>query len=86
MRELNAKTRWCTQKKAFEKDCLETIQKKTEDAAKEIAHTKLERDREERAVARSSRPDERRVLRRQAGKARAAHLVTCRLALGQRRV
>ena len=74
-------------KEGFRKDCLETIQKKTEDAAKEIPHsTKLERDREERAVTRSLRPDERRVLRRQAGKARAAHLVKCRLALGQRRV
>ena len=68
-------------------DCLETIQKKTEDAAKEIAHTtKLERDRGEKAVARSLRPDERRVLRRQARKARAAHLVKCSLALGHRRV
>ena len=87
VRELNAKRRWCTQKKAFEKDCLETIQKKTEDAAKEIPHsTKLEKDREDRAVARSLRPDERRVLRRQARKARAAHLVKCSLALGQRRI
>ena len=72
-------------KEGFRKDCLETIQKKTEDAAKEIPHsTKLEKDREERAVARSSRPDERRVLRRQAGKARAAHLIKCSLALSQR--
>ena len=87
VRELNAKRRWCTQKKAFEKDCLETIQKKTEDAAKEIPHsTKLEKDREERAVARSLRPDERRVLRRQARKARAAHLEKCSLPLGQRRI
>ena len=40
-------------------------------AAKEIAHTtKLERDREEKAVARSLRPDEKRVLRRQAREAR----------------
>ena len=58
-------------KEGFRKDCLETIQKKTEDAAKEIAHTtKLEKDREERAVARSLRPDGRRVLRRHARKAR----------------
>ena len=35
-------------KKAFRIDCLETIQKKTEDAAKEIAHTtKFEREWEE---------------------------------------
>ena len=70
-------------KDGFRKDRLETIQKKTEDAAREIAHTtKLKRDREERAVARSLRPDEKRVLRRQARKARATHLVNaaCRLA------
>ena len=34
-------------KEGFRKDCLETIQKNIEDAAKQIAHTtKLERDRE----------------------------------------
>ena len=58
-------------RRSFRKYCLEKTQKKTVDAAKEIAHTtKLERDREERAVARSLWPDERRVLRRQARKAR----------------
>ena len=64
------------------KDCLETIQKNIEDGAKEIAHTtKLEWYRDarrvptkivaqERAATRSSRPVERRALRRQARKAR----------------
>ena len=80
------------------KDCLETIQKNIEDGAKEIAHnTKLERDRDarrvptkivaqEKAATRSLRPVERRVLRRQARKARAANLVKCSLAPGWRRV
>ena len=64
------------------KDCLETIQKDLEDGAKEIAHTtKLEWYRDarraptkivaqERAATRSSRPVERRALRRQARKDR----------------
>ena len=65
-------------KEDVQKENLETIRKSIEDAAKEIVHTtKLERDTDakrmpskvvvrEEAAARSSRPVERQVLRKQA--------------------
>ena len=74
---------------AKKKSSLEKSQKEIEDAAKEIAHkTKLERDQDarrvptkivalEEAAAGSSRSVERRVLRKQARRARAEYLVKC---------
>ena len=78
-------------KEDVRKDSLETIQRNSEDAAKEAAHTtKLEKGQgcQTCAVESCSRrrqrgvpePDERRVLRRQVPKARAEHLVKCSLA------
>ena len=86
-RELNAERRWCTQKKAFEKIVWRQSRRKPRTRRKRfLTPQSWKREWEERAVARSLRPDERRVLRRQARKARAANLVKCSLALGERRV
>ena len=75
-----------------------TVWRQFKNTSRTVAHTtKLERDRglrrvptkieaQERAATRSLRPVERRVLRRQARKARAAHLVKSSLAPGWRRV
>ena len=84
-------------KEDVQKENLETIHKSIEDAPKEIVHTtKLKRDTDakrmpsqvvdrEEAAARSSRPVDRQVLRKQAPKSRAEHLVKCSLVHGKKR-
>ena len=76
---------------------LETIQKVIEDAAGEVAHsTKNERNiakrtpesvrKREEAAARCTKVIKRRVLKKQARKARAEHLGKCILASGRRNI
>ena len=95
--ESNPKKEVAQPKEDVQKENLETIQKSIEHAAKDIVHTtKLERDTaakrmpskvvaREEAAARSSRPVERQVLRKQAPKSRAEHLVKCSFVHGKKR-
>ena len=70
-----------------EEEELLTVQKNIENAAKKIRHrTKAQKEKErEETAARCTTKIKRRLLRRQARKARAEHLVRCSLEPGKKK-